>query len=157
MAAVVERTVTLTGHDQYLFREGTHSRLYEKLGAHFVGDATHFAVWAPNAQSVSVVGDWNSWDPRANPMQGSDSGIWQVRVPNAKPGCVYKFHIVSRNSGYRVDKADPYAFRAEEPPKTGSMVWDLSYEWRDRAWMQDRKVRNSLDSPWSIYEVHLGS
>src|SRR5436190_1959383 len=116
MPAVAERTVTLTGHDQYLFREGTHSRLYEKLGAHFLGTETYFAVWAPNAQSVSVVGDWNSWDPRTNPMQGSDSGIWQVRVPNAKPGCVYKFHIVSRNAGYRVDKADPYALRAEEPP-----------------------------------------
>ncbi|HTM62490.1 MAG TPA: 1,4-alpha-glucan branching protein GlgB, partial [Burkholderiales bacterium] len=158
MPAVTERpSIVLTGHDQYLFREGTHARLYEKLGAHFLGDATHFAVWAPNASSVSVIGDWNGWDPRANPMQGSDSGIWQVRVPNAKPGCVYKFHIVSRNAGYRVDKADPYAFRAEEPPKTGSMVWDLSYEWNDGAWMADRKYRNALDAPWSIYEVHLGS
>jgi len=158
MPAVAERSsVTLTGHDHYLFREGTHSRLYEKLGAHFVGDETHFAVWAPNAQSVSVVGDWNDWDPRSNPMQGSDSGIWQVRVPKAKPGCVYKFHVVSRNAGYKVDKADPYAFRAEEPPRTGSMVWDLSYEWQDGAWMADRKYRNALDAPWSIYEVHLGS
>jgi 1,4-alpha-glucan branching enzyme len=150
-------SVTLTGHDQYLFREGTHSRLYEKLGAHFSGDATHFAVWAPNALSVAVVGDWNGWDPRVNPMQGSDSGIWQLRVPKAKPGSVYKFHIVSRNAGYKVDKADPYAFRAEEPPRTGSMVWDLAYEWRDQAWMQERKARNALDAPWSVYEVHLGS
>ncbi|MBV9191192.1 MAG: 1,4-alpha-glucan branching protein GlgB [Betaproteobacteria bacterium] len=158
MPTLAERpSVVLTGHDQYLFREGTHARLYEKLGAHFLGDATHFAVWAPNATSVSVIGDWNGWDPRTNPMQGSDSGIWQVHVPNAKPGCVYKFHIVSRNAGYRVDKADPYAFRAEEPPKTGSMVWDLAYEWHDQAWMQDRKYRNALDAPWSIYEVHLGS
>ena len=157
MPTVTEKSVALTGHDQYLFREGTHSRLYEKLGAHFLGDTTYFAVWAPNAQSVSVVGDWNGWDPRANPMQGSDAGIWSVRVPKAKPGCVYKFHIVSRNAGYRVDKADPYAFRAEEPPRTGSMVWDLSYEWGDQSWMQDRKYRNALDAPWSIYEVHLGS
>src|SRR5690349_19485846 len=152
-----EKSVILTGHDQYLFREGTHSRLYEKLGAHFLGDTTHFAVWAPNAQSVSVVGDWNGWDPRADPMQGSDAGIWSVRVPKAKPGCVYKFHIVSRNAGYRVDKADPYAFRAEEPPRTGSMVWDLAFEWHDGAWMTERKSRNALDAPWSIYEVHLGS
>src|SRR4051812_3450390 len=156
MPTVAERP-SITGHDQYLFREGTHSRLYEKLGAHFLGDETHFAVWAPNATSVSVVGDWNSWDPRADPMQGSDAGVWQVRVAKAKPGCVYKFHIVSGNGAYRVDKADPYAFRAEQPPKTGSMVWDLSYEWGDRAWMADRKRRNSLDAPWSIYEVHLGS
>jgi len=152
-----ERSVVLTGHDQYLFREGTHSRLYEKMGAHFLGDTTHFSVWAPNAQSVAVVGDWNGWDPRSDPMQPNDSGIWQARVPRAKPGNVYKFHIVSRNAGYKVDKADPYAFRAEEPPRTGSMVWDLSYEWHDGAWMTDRKYRNALDAPWSVYEVHLGS
>jgi 1,4-alpha-glucan branching enzyme len=159
--ATTERSVVLTGHDQYLFREGTHSRLYEKLGAHFLDagadSATHFAVWAPNALSVSVVGDWNGWEPRADPMQPNDSGIWQARVPKAKPGNVYKFHIVSRNAGYKVDKADPYAFRAEEPPRTGSMVWDLAYEWRDGAWMAERKSRNALDAPWSIYEVHLGS
>src|SRR5436189_1117531 len=151
-------SVTLTGHDQYLFREGTHSRLYEKLGAHFLGNETHFAVWAPNAQSVSVIGDWNSWDPRTNPMRSTgDSGVWAARVPEAKPGNVYKLHIVSRNAGYRVDKADPYAFRAEEPPRTGSMVWDLAYEWHDEAWMRERKARNALDAPCSVYEVHLGS
>ena len=123
MPAVTDKSVALTGHDQYLFREGTHSRLYEKLGAHFLGKETQFAVWAPNAQSVSVVGDFNDWDPRAHAMQSvGDAGIWSVRVPEAKPGCVYKFHIVSRNAGYRVDKADPYAFRAEEAPKTGSVV-----------------------------------
>ena len=83
MPAVTEKSVALTGHDQYLFREGTHSRLYEKLGAHYMGDTTHFAVWAPNAQSVAVVGDWNNWDPRANPMEGSDSGIWTARVSKA--------------------------------------------------------------------------
>ena len=110
MPAVTERAVSLTGHDQYLFREGTHSRLYEKLGAHFTGEETHFAVWAPNAQSVSVVGDWNGWDPRTHPMRPTgDSGIWALRVPEAKPGSVYKFHIISRHAGYRVDKADPYA------------------------------------------------
>src|SRR3954451_10266413 len=156
-AAAAEKSVVLTGHDQYLFREGTHSRLYEKLGAHFLGATTYFGVWAPNAQSVSVVGDWNGWDPRAHPLEGNEAGIWTARVPQAKPGSVYKFHIVSRNAGYRVDKADPYAFRAEEPPKTGSMVWDLSYEWKDQSWMQERKKHNSLDAPWSIYELHLGS
>src|SRR5438105_4532705 len=114
--------VALTGHHQYLFREGTPSRLYEKLGAQFLGDATHFAVWAPNASSVAVVGDFNGWDSRRHPMKSTgDSGIWQARVPEAKPGSVYKFHIVSRTAGYRVDKADPYAFRAEEP---SHFPWD---------------------------------
>ncbi|HYN11155.1 MAG TPA: 1,4-alpha-glucan branching protein GlgB [Burkholderiales bacterium] len=158
MSAVVDRSVALTGHDQYLFREGTHSRLYEKLGAHWLGNATHFAVWAPNAASVAVVGDFNGWDPRTNPLKPQgDSGIWQARVAAAKPGSVYKFHIVARNTGYTVDKADPYAFRAEEPPKTGSVVWDLAYEWHDADWMRSRHRHNALDAPWSVYEVHLGS
>src|SRR5438067_6516292 len=158
MPAVAERTVDITANDQYLYREGTQSRLYEKLGAHFLGDTTHFAVWAPNAVSVAVVGDFNGWDPRTHPMKATgDSGIWQLRVPEAKPGSVYKFHVVSRNAGFKVDKADPYAFRAEEPPRTGSMVWDLAYEWHDGAWMADRKYRNALDAPCSVYEVHLGS
>jgi 1,4-alpha-glucan branching enzyme len=90
-------------------------------------------------------------------MEGSDAGVWSARVPEAKPGGVYKFHIVSGNSGYRVDKADPYAFRAEEPPKTGSMIWDLAYDWHDGEWMTTRKSRNALEAPWSIYELHLGS
>jgi len=157
MPQVANRAAQFGGHDQYLFREGTHSRLYEKLGAHFVDGATHFSVWAPNAASVAVVGDFNDWDPRAHPMQGSDAGVWSARVPQARPGGVYKFHIVSRNSGYQVDKADPYAFRAEEPPRTGSVIWDLAYEWRDREWMAQRKSRNALGAPWSVYEVHLGS
>src|SRR5690349_389997 len=163
MALVTEKSVALTGHDQYLFREGTHSRLYEKLGAQYVEEkggasATHFAVWAPNAESVSVVGDFNGWDPRRHALRSTgDTGIWALRVPEARPGHVYKFHIVSRNAGFRVDKADPYAFRAEEAPRTGSIVWDLAYEWRDAAWMQARARKNALDAPWSIYELHLGS
>ena len=157
MPQVASRPAPFGGHDQYLFREGTHSRLYEKLGAHFDGEATHFAVWAPNAASVSVVGDFNAWDPRAHPMHGSDAGVWAARVAEAKPGAVYKFHIVSRNAGYRVDKADPYAFRAEEPPKTGSVVWDLAYDWHDGEWMTTRQRKNALEAPCSIYEVHLGS
>ena len=148
----------LTGHDEYLFREGRHTRLYEKLGAQVLADATHFAVWAPNAESVAVVGDFNGWDARRHPMRSTgDSGIWALRVPEARPGSRYKFHVVSRDAGYRVDKADPYAFRAEEPPRTGSVVWDLAYEWGDGAWMKARGRRNALDAPWSIYEVHLGS
>src|SRR5712672_413925 len=159
MSTVSERLPALTGHDLYLFREGTHTRLYDKLGAHPDAGATRFAVWAPNAQSVAVVGDFNGWDPRANPMQqsGDATGIWQAAVPAAKHGSTYKYHIVSKHGNYRVDKADPYAFRAELPPRTGSVVWDLEYEWNDAEWMRKRKAQNALDAPWSIYEVHLGS
>src|SRR5262249_3851023 len=131
MPQVAERPVLFSGHDQYLFREGTHSRLYERLGAHFSDGATHFAVSAPNPESRSVVGGFNGWDPRRHPRRGSDAGVWSAQVPGARPGAVYKFHIVSRNAGYRVDKADPYAFRAEQAPKTGSVVWDLAHEWHD--------------------------
>ncbi|MGQ0653674.1 MAG: 1,4-alpha-glucan branching protein GlgB [Betaproteobacteria bacterium] len=154
----LQRAVALSGHDQYLFREGTHSRLYEKLGAHWMGDSTHFAVWAPNAEQVSLVGDFNGWDPRAHPLRVSgDSGIWQGRAAEAKPGSVYKYRIVSRVAGYKIDKADPYAFRAELPPRTGSVVADLAYEWHDADWMKARSRANALDAPWSIYELHLGS
>jgi 1,4-alpha-glucan branching enzyme len=149
----------MSGHDLYLFREGTHTRLHEKLGAHVLADATRFAVWAPNAQSVAVVGDFNAWDPRAHPMrQAADSsGVWEAWVPQAKPGSVYKYHVVSKQGNFRVDKADPFAFRCEQPPRTGSIVGELGYQWNDSAWMQDRKHRNALDAPWSVYEVHLGS
>ena len=159
MTAITERVASMTGHDLYLFREGTHTRLYEKLGAHLGAEATRFAVWAPNAQSVSVIGDFNGWDPRAHPMKqaGDSSGIWQAAAPEAKQGSVYKFHIVSNDGNWRVDKADPYAFRSETPPRTGSVVWDLAYEWGDAEWMRSRKKANSLDAPWSVYEVHLGS
>jgi 1,4-alpha-glucan branching enzyme len=154
-----ERPALMSGHDLYLFREGTHTRLYERLGAHRIGESTRFGVWAPNAQSVSVVGDFNGWDPRAHPMrQGADaSGIWEAWIAQAKPGSVYKYHVVSKQGNFRVDKADPYAFRCEEPPRTGSIIGELGYKWSDAAWMQDRKHRNALDAPWSIYEVHLGS
>jgi 1,4-alpha-glucan branching enzyme len=163
MSAISERLSGMTGHDLYLFREGTHTRLYEKLGAHLVPDgartATRFSVWAPNAQSVSVIGDFNGWDPRKHPMQqaGDSSGIWQVVVPEAKHGSVYKFHVVSNGGNFRVDKADPYAARSELAPRTGSVVWDLAYEWSDTEWMRSRKKANSLDAPCSVYEVHLGS
>ncbi|HJY77086.1 MAG TPA: 1,4-alpha-glucan branching protein GlgB [Burkholderiales bacterium] len=149
----------MSGHDLYLFREGTHSRLYQKLGAHLVEGAIEFAVWAPNAASVAVVGDFNGWDPRQHPMRqtGDASGIWYARTPQARQGSLYKYHIVSKHGGYKVDKADPYAFRCETPPKTGSVVWDLDYEWHDAEWMRTRGRRNALDAPQAVYEVHLGS
>ena len=157
MTAITERTTALTGHDQYLFREGTHSRLYEKLGAHPVEGAVEFAVWAPNAASVAVIGDWNGWDPRANPMLGSDAGIWTARVEGARHGSIYKFHVVSKSGDFRVDKSDPFAFRAEPAPRTGSVVWDLAYQWGDAEWMKTRQHRNALGAPCSVYELHLGS
>jgi 1,4-alpha-glucan branching enzyme len=149
----------LTEQDIYLFREGTFVRAYEKLGAHATPQGTHFGVWAPNAASVSVVGDFNGWNPSSHNLQprGDSSGIWEGLVPGVRPGTLYKYHIASRHAGYTVDKADPYAFYAEVPPRTASVVWDLSYEWGDEEWMRTRERKNALDGPMSIYEVHLGS
>ncbi len=152
----------LTPDDLYLFNEGTHARLYQKLGAHPVTaegvPGTYFAVWAPDAERVSVIGDFNHWDPMAQPLQTKGaSGIWEGFVPQAGPGAVYKFHVVSRHRGYQVDKSDPFASFCETPPRTGSIVWDLSYDWQDHEWMRTRGERNSLTAPISIYEVHLGS
>ncbi len=149
----------LTERDLHLFNEGTHYRLYEKLGSHPIGgQGTYFAVWAPNAQGVSVVGDFNGWNPAAHPLRPRDgSGIWEGLVPEAGRGALYKYHVRSRERGYRVDKADPFAVRHEVPPRTGSIVWDLDYTWGDGEWMARREKANALDAPMSIYEVHLGS
>ena len=154
----------LTEQDIYHFREGTYYRAYEKLGAHpaTAADptrATRFAVWAPNASAVSVIGDFNHWrrgHTRLSPRDDS-SGIWEGVVEGVGPGALYKYHVVSRHGGQAVDKSDPYAFRTELPPRTASMVWNLAYEWRDAQWMQRRAAVNALGSPWSIYELHLGS
>jgi 1,4-alpha-glucan branching enzyme len=148
--------------DIYLFNEGSHNRLWEKLGSHRSerdGVAgTNFAVWAPNAQSVSVIGEFNEWDPRTHPMElRATSGIWETFIPNVGKGSVYKYHIISQHNGYRVDKADPFAVLQETPPKTASVVWDLDYEWLDGDWMQNRRARNSFDAPMTMYEVHFGS
>jgi len=148
----------MTADDLYLFAEGTHGRLAGKLGAHPHPDGTSFAVWAPNAEHVSVVGDFNGWDTESDPLEPvHSSGIWSGRVGGAHAGDVYKFHIRSRHAGFHVDKADPFAVRAETPPKTGSVVWDLTYDWGDTEWLSTRAERNELWRPMSIYEVHLGS
>jgi 1,4-alpha-glucan branching enzyme len=149
----------LTDQDVYLFREGTHSRLYEKLGAHVGETGTHFAVWAPNAAAVSVIGDFNGWNKDAHPLtpRADSSGIWERTVAQAGPGTLYKYHIVSRHDGYRVDKRDPFAFYCEVPPATGSIVCNLDYDWGDAQWMARRGRANALDASWSIYEVHPGS
>jgi 1,4-alpha-glucan branching enzyme len=148
----------LTEDDIYLFNEGNHFRLYDKLGAHRGGDGFHFAVWAPNAQRVHLMGDFNGWNKESHPLRPrGQSGIWEGTVPNLQNGAAYKFHIVSKYRGYEVDKADPFAIHYETPPKTGSVVWDLNYSWQDQEWMAHRDVRNRPGAPMAIYEVHLGS
>jgi len=144
--------------DLHLFNEGTHLRLWEKLGAHLVPGGVMFAVWAPNAERVSVIGDFNDWNYDSHPLQAHEqSGIWEGFIPGLEKGTVYKYHIVSKFNGYRVDKADPVGFRHETPPQTASVVWDLAYEWNDADWMAQRKERNGFNAPMSTYEVHLGS
>ncbi|HSF40900.1 MAG TPA: 1,4-alpha-glucan branching protein GlgB [Thermoanaerobaculia bacterium] len=155
-------TSPITEQDLYLFNEGTHYRLYEKLGAHAGAnggeEGVWFAVWAPDAESVSVIGDWNDWDKRANPMSvRGTSGVWETFVPGATPGVRYKFHVISRYRGYRADKADPFAFSAEVAPLRGSVVWDLEYDWWDADWLLGRADRQAIGAPLSIYEVHFGS
>lgn len=154
---------SLSDYDVHLFREGNYYRIYEKLGAHMAtvdGVAgVHFAVWAPNAEKVSVVGDFNGWDPRAHPLavRWDGSGIWEGFVPGIGKGEIYKYHIVSRHNGYRADKGDPFAYYWEISPRTASRVWDLEYTWNDGDWMANRYRHNDLAAPQSIYEVHLGS
>ena len=152
----------LTDDDLYLFNEGSHFRLYEKLGAHLMTvdgvEGTHFSVWAPNAEQVYVIGDFNGWDKSSHPLRPrGQSGIWQGFIPGVGQGANYKYHLVSRYRGYRVDKADPFAFYDEVPPRTGSVVWDLKYTWGDQEWIGKRGRANALDAPMAIYEVHLGS
>ncbi len=149
--------------DIYLLREGRHTRLYDKLGAHPVrlpdGVGVHFAVWAPNARFVSVIGDFNGWRKGAHPLniREDGSGLWAGVVAGIGPGAPYKYHIISRETGYEVEKADPFAFCAEEPPRTASIVCDAPYTWGDGAWMQSRGGRLGRSAPVSIYEVHAGS
>ncbi len=147
----------LTADDLHLFNEGRHYRLYERLGAHLVEGAVEFTVWAPNASAVSVVGEHNGWTPGTDAMTSLESsGLWSARLPGWLPGDRYKFHIESRR-GFGADKADPFAFAAEMPPGTASIVADLAHSWNDDAWMASRAARQALDAPISIYEVHLGS
>ncbi len=151
-------TSLLTDDDLHWFNEGTHARLHDKLGARIVEGGVAFAVWAPNARRVSVVGSFNDWDRAANPCtQRGVSGIWETFVPALGRGALYKFFIASRHGGYEVEKADPFGLHHETPPQTGSVVWDLEHTWGDAAWMADRARHNALDAPQSIYEVHLGS
>jgi 1,4-alpha-glucan branching enzyme len=154
----------LTDFDAHLLGEGTHYRTYEKLGARpAVVDGrqgTYFAVWAPNARAVSVIGDFNGWNSDAAPMtqRFSSIGVWELFMPGVSHGALYKYRVFSRYNSYVAEKADPYGFAAEIRPQTASKVWDLSgYEWLDSEWMSERHRRNAHDAPISTYEVHLGS
>ncbi len=153
----------ITEHDIYLFKEGNHFKLQEKLGAHpgIVNGlaGTFFAVWAPNAKNVSVIGNFNHWDRNKHPLspRWDSSGIWEGFIPQVGKGELYKFYIVSNHNYYSVEKQDPCAVFNEMAPKTASIIWDLDYTWNDAAWMKDRYKSNSLEAPMSIYEMHLGS
>jgi 1,4-alpha-glucan branching enzyme len=153
----------LTDLDIHLLKEGNHFALYRKLGAHPATidgkSGVWFAVWAPNAERVSVFGDFNEWNHTGHPLKVRDdeSGIWEGFVTGAGHLSRYKFHIVSRHRAYRVDKADPFAFWSQLPPDTGSVVWNSEYTWGDDLWMKNRNRSNALDAPFSVYEVHAGS
>ncbi|WP_299675213.1 1,4-alpha-glucan branching protein GlgB [uncultured Tenacibaculum sp.] len=149
--------------DINLFKAGKHFRLYEKLGSHIIEvdgvEGTYFAVWAPSAKSVSVVGDFNYWTDQEYVLnvRWDASGIWEGFIPKVGKGNLYKYKIHSHNDGIVTEKADPYARRCEHPPKTASVVWDDPYTWDDTKWMKKRKKHNAVDAPYSVYEVHLGS
>ncbi len=153
----------LTDYDLHLLMEGQHYQAWKKLGAHpgEVGGkaGVWFTVWAPNARSVAVIGDFNDWDRTAHPMRSrGDSGVWETFVPDAAVGARYKYLITGRDHEAVFDKADPYGFASELRPQTASVVWDLGcYRWGDQAWMRTRAERNGLERPISIYEVHLAS
>jgi 1,4-alpha-glucan branching enzyme len=147
---------TVASDAVYLFREGTQARAYEHLGAHLDGDVAHFAVWAPHARRVSVVGDFNHWDAEATPLQPGEGFVWTASVEGVVRGQTYKFGIWTEDDAF-VEKADPFAIATEVPPKTASVLWDLDYAWGDAAWFEDRGPRHRIDAPISIYEVHAGS
>ncbi len=152
----------LTEDDIFLFNEGSHFRLYEKLGAHLIEhegrQGAVFAVWAPNAAQVNVMGDFNGWDKHRHPLRPrGSSGIWEGFIAGVGKGMPYKYFIVSHSENRELEKADPFGIHNEVAPKTASVVWDLAYEWGDADWMAEREARQKTDAPVSIYEVHLGS
>lgn len=152
-----------TDFDVALFKSGKHYRLYEKFGSHITTidevEGTYFAVWAPTANQVSVIGDFNHWNDAEFKLnvRWDSSGIWEGFIPNIGKGDAYKYKIHSNNQGYISEKADPYARRYEHNPKTASIVWEDDYKWKDKKWLKTRKAHNALDAPYSVYEVHLGS
>ncbi|MGB6268963.1 MAG: 1,4-alpha-glucan branching protein GlgB [Olleya sp.] len=152
-----------TDFDINLFKSGKHYKLYEKFGSHILTvdgvEGTYFAVWAPSAKQVSVIGDFNFWNDTEHTLKvrWDESGIWEGFIPHIGKGTTYKYKIQSHNNGIVTEKADPYARRYEHNPKTASIVWEDNYKWKDSKWMKTRKKHNALDAPFSVYEVHLGS
>src|SRR5687768_9697679 len=149
----------LSEQDIYLFKEGTHATLYRRMGCQLRPDGgAHFAVWAPNAREISVIGDWNGWRRGVDVLspRWDASGIWEADVPQVKRGQAYKYAITNRH-GRVEDRADPFAFHNEVPPSTASRAWSLEHEWQDDEWMRTRREKNALDAPQSVYELHLGS
>jgi 1,4-alpha-glucan branching enzyme len=150
-------TSLLTADDLFLFNQGTHYRLHHKLGAHVVEGGTYFAVWAPNAKQVSVIGDWNGWHAGQSPLAPRESsGIWEGVIKGVGHGTRYKYAVLGADDIKR-EKADPFAARSEHPPATASVVWPTSYEWGDQEWMRTRQQKQTRSAPMSIYEAHLGS
>jgi 1,4-alpha-glucan branching enzyme len=153
----------MTEHDVYLFKEGTHGRLFDVMGAHlFEKDKVagcQFSVWAPNADQVTVIGDFNDWNPQSHRLfvRADGSGIWEGFLPGLNQGSRYKYRVVSKNHDYAAEKVDPFGLYAEESPATASRAWNLQYDWDDSEWMTSRHRANALNAPLSIYEVHLGS
>lgn len=153
----------LNDYDLHLIGEGSHYQKFEKLGAHVMEidgiRGVHFAVWAPNARVVSVIGDFNRWDSRRHPMRYiMSTGLWEIFIPGLHEGEAYKFHIKSRYGTYHAEKADPYGFYFEMRPKSASIIYDIDkFAWNDEDWMRKRSQKNWFESPLSIYEVHLGS
>lgn len=152
-----------TDFDINLFKGGTHYRLYDKLGSHPIElegkKGTYFAVWAPSAKGVSVIGNFNGWNEGEHKLnvRWDSSGIWEGFVPDVGHGEIYKYKIQSHNNDIWTEKADPFARLCEHPPKTASVIWNADYKWKDKDWMGYRKEKNGLDRPYSVYEVHLGS
>jgi len=151
----------LTGFDLHLFQEGNHHRLYDKLGAHPTTEdgipGVYFAVWAPNAVRVTVIGSFNQWDNQRHPLQSIAGGLWELFVPQVQINDRYQYEILTKQ-GDLYKKSDPYGFQHEVRPRTGSIVTDLSnYTWGDRAWMEARSQQDPLAQPIAVYEVHLGS
>ncbi|GAB1308737.1 1,4-alpha-glucan branching protein GlgB [Urechidicola sp. KH5] len=162
MAEVLAHSL-FSDFDINLFKAGKHFRLYHKFGSHITTingvKGTYFAVWAPSAKSISVIGDFNYWNANEHQLnvRWDASGIWEGFIPHVGKGHIYKYRIESHHNGVITEKADPYARRYEHPPKTASIVWDDNYKWKDNNWLKNRKKHNALDAPYSVYEVHLGS
>lgn len=162
MAEVLAHSL-FTDFDINLFKAGKHYRLYEKFGSHITTvdgiEGTYFAVWAPSAKHVSVIGDFNYWIEGEHQLmvRWDESGIWEGFIPNVGKGSIYKYKIQSQHGDIKTEKADPFARRCEHPPKTASIVWDDTHTWEDNKWMKKRHKHNALEAPFSVYEVHLGS